>query len=555
MNHRMRRIYSILISAAIFMVIIIPIIPTLDTVASSEIDYWDGFRTNELKKEIGQLSNDSNNIFWFAHMTDVHINAFQLIFGNQTEVFKNALEQINEYIKPLFIVDSGDMVNGLNPLPYYQVLEQWKARWRVLEDTEMNDSYYYDIPGNHDGYGDSDTFSYYLNWSIQKKLNYTFNAPVSFGNYTFIGLNSVWNDGSEWPDGTEGELDTEELDWFEKQLKNHNSNLTFIFSHHPYNDVGDSRTTSGLSFLQILEKYNVSVHFFGHGHENMERNKGGTAFIETPSLGMGDEEYRIFAVDNDGISEKVVSLNTYPVAMITSPMDRDFSRVAYDIPNTSTSVPVRALVFDQVAVDSVQFNIDGDPWVSMMNNLATKSLWNGSFDATLLSEGIHTINLRAKSQSGESTDSISIFVGTSVKPEIINGEIKNIIRYSDSNPLRYNLTMYKWDKKDTNDQLYWNISGLDPNFCSLSIIGDKNNTLLVDPVNGASGTKRITIELYDSEGYSTTQQITITLNTRLGTNQLLLIIGILELIFLVVIIIAGLIYYKKYDRDSINIKK
>ena len=557
--NKLKRNYSILIAAIVLGMSILPIMFQLTPYTESEVNSWNGQPITELKDYSGYLSNNSNNIFYFVQITDVHINAFNLIYENQVNVFQRALEEITNYIKPTLIIDSGDLVNGLNPLPYYQDESQWIARATILNDTNMNASYYYDIVGNHGGYGDSINFTYYKKYSIQypvqKEMQYTFNRTFSFGNYTFIALNSAWNDGSKWPDGTNGDLDRSELDWFESKLKNStNFNLTFVITHHPYTDVGKNTTTTGLTYLQLLEKYNVTVHLFGHGHDNMERNEGGTTCVETNSLGMGDQGYRIFAVDNDGISMKPEYLSHWPNAMITTPMDRNLTRTAYDIPNTTKVVPVRALVFDKVSVDTVHFNIDGGPWKNMVNNTLSNPLYNGSFDATTLSDGIHNINLEVISSSGVSTDVITIYIGDNNKPEIINGKLENVVRYSDADPLKYNLTMFKWDKFDSNNQLKWNVSGIDENFCNISIIGTLNNTLLIDPVPGATGTKTITITLINSAGKSTSQQINITLYIRIATNQLMWIISIIEILILIVSIIIG-IFWPKIEKLRIFNKK
>jgi len=537
-----KRNYSVLIALLVLGIVLLIALPRTDIYEESQENFWNSTPVIELHHYPGHLENESN-VFWFVHITDVHINSFEKIFGVQSDLLRQLLNNIKNYINPSFIIETGDLVNGLNPLPYYQDLNQWKIRWSVLQETGMNDTYYYDLVGNHDGYGNSDTFSYFLNWSIQKKLQYTFNRSLGLSNYSFIVLNSVWSNGAEWPDGTSGELNTSELDWFESQLiKNKNSNLTFVFQHHPYTEVGNYTTSSGKTFLELLKEFNVSADIFGHGHENLERNQGGTICIETGSLGQGDQSFRIFAVDNDGISSKVGILNHWPIAMITTPMDRNLSRTAYDIPNTTKVVPVRALVFDRINVDKVQFNIDNSNWSDMTNDSTNKYLWNGSFDATLFSNGVHTINLRAISNSGISTDSISIYIGNCESPEIINKKIKNINRYSNAGPLLYNISNHKWDKEDTSDKLKWNLSNIDPSFCNVQIID--NDSLLFTPVPGSSGTKTITISLIDSTGKSISQDIQITLYLRIDTDQLITILIIIEIMALSTSIILGIFWHK-----------
>ena len=249
-----------MISVILFSVsLIIPFLNANIYEKSTE-EYVNSMVVIENHNRIGHLSNNSDNLLWFVHISDTHINSFEKIYGKQSEILKHALEDIKNYIKPSFIINTGDLVNGLNPLPYYQDPEQWKIYWAVLQETGMNESFYYDIVGNHDGYGNFDTFSYFLNWSMQKKLQYTFNRSIGNSNYTFIILNTAWSKYAEWPDGTSGELNVSEMDWFENQLiKYKNSNLTFVFHHHPYFDVKDFRTSSGKTFIQLLREYNVSA--------------------------------------------------------------------------------------------------------------------------------------------------------------------------------------------------------------------------------------------------------------------------------------------------------
>ncbi|MHA1229427.1 MAG: metallophosphoesterase family protein [Candidatus Helarchaeota archaeon] len=508
----MKRNYSVLIAVLVFSISFLAVFPNNDLYESSMDNIWNGRTTIETHHTPGHLSNESK-IFWFVHISDVHINSFEKIFGVQSEIFSSALNDINNYIKPEFIIDTGDLVNGLNPLPYYQDPDQWKIYWEVLQETGMNESFYYDVIGNHDGYGNSDTFSYFLNWSMQKKLQYTFNRTINNSNYTFIVLNSVWSNGAEWPDGTSAELDTSEMDWFESQLiKYKDSNLTFVFHHHPYWELTDFKTSSGTSFLELLQEYNVSVDAFGHGHEDLELNQGGTICIETGSLGQGGKSIRIFAVDNDGVSTKVGLLDKWPIALITTPMDRDLSRTAYNIPNNSKAVPIRALVFDKNNLTSVQFNIDNGPWISMTNDISNKFLWKGFFDATILSNGVHRINLKASSPSGTDTDSISIYIGIPKAPEIINGKLNNVVRFSDSDPLYYNISMHKWDPRDSKDKLNWSVSNVDPSFCLVEIID--NDTLVFTPNLNAHGTKTITITLTNTHGLSVSTNISITIYYR-----------------------------------------
>ena len=515
---------------------------------------YGGQPTTTLHKFSAHLSNDTDNIFWFVQITDIHIGAYLLMADNKQN-FRDFCANVR-YVLHIdndsnFIVTTGDLVNAQLPLPVGQDIRQWQNYYKIVsEEGLLNTSYYYDIVGNHDGYGNSMTFSYFLNWSVQKQLQYSWYRTFPFGNYTFIALNTVQHTGAAFPDGTSGSLNRTELDWFEQQLitAEQTSNLTFVFGHHPENDVGTTTTTSGLTFLQLLEKYNTSAYIYGHGHEIHERNQGGTLFIESDSLGqpLTMPGYRIFAVDNDGISTIFQHLNTWPAVLITSPIDRGLTMQAPDILNNSQMVPIRALVFDENTISAVQFKLDDGIFNPMSINPNNPNLWNASFDASSLADGEHTITVQASSSSGIASDSISVRVGSPDTPEIVNGPLPNFYRTKDSASWILNLSMYEWDRTDNGSQLNWSVSG-DVNSSLCSIYFDPlRHYALFAPIKGAVGSNTITFTLKNSRDKITSQTILITLVNRLDPGEFQLYLGII-----VVTSVLGVIILDYFLRSRI----
>jgi hypothetical protein len=495
---------------------------------------YGGQQTTTLHKFTAHLNNDTDNIFWFVHITDTHIGGYLLYADNKQnfrDFFVNVKQILNVNNDSNFIVNTGDLTNARIPLPDRQDITQWQDYDNIISSAGLfNTSYYYDVVGNHDGYGDSISFTYYLNWSVQKQLQYSWYRTFPFGNYSFIALNTAQDTGSLFPDGTTGSLNRTELDWFEQQLitATQTSNLTFVFGHHPENDVGNSTTTSGLTFLQLLEKYNTSAYIYGHGHENHERNQGGTLCIESDSLGQPSTVpgYRIFAIDNDGISTIYQPINEWPAVMITSPIDRGLTMQAPDIPNNSQVVPVRALVFDENTISAVQFKLDDELFKPMSISPNNPKLWNGSFDATSLADGEHTITVQASSPSGIATDSITVRVGSSDTPEIVNGPLPNFYRTKNSAPWSLNLSMYEWDRLDEGIQLNWSISGVDSSLCSIDL-DPLQHYASFTPVKDAVGSNAITFTLTNSREKITSQIILITLVDRLDPGDFQLYLGII----------------------------
>ena len=513
---------------------------------------YGGHPTTTLQKFSAHLSNDTDNIIWFVHVTDTHIGAYLLYEDNKQnfrDFFDNIKHVLNVNNDSNFIVNTGDLTNGRIPIPDRQDIMQWADYYNIISSGGLvNTSYYYDIVGNHDCYGDSISFTYYLNCSIQQQLQYSWYRSFSFGNYTFIALNSAQDTGSPFPDGTSGSLNQTELDWFEQQLiaAQNTANLTFVFAHHPENDVGNSTSTSGKTFLELIETYNVSAYVFGHGHENQERNQGGTLCIESDSLGQPETVpgYRIFAIDNDGISTKYHPLNEWPAVLITCPIDRGLTMQAPDIPNNSKFVPIRALVFDENAISSVQYKIDDgtlNPMTLVPNN---PNLWNASFDASILPDGEHKITVQATSPSGITTDSIVVRIGSSDTPEIVNGPLPNFYRVKNCVPWSLNLSMYEWDRIDPKSQLNWSISGVDSSFCSV-VLDPLYDYVTFAPVKDITGTDYINLTLINSRNEVTTQTISITLVNRLNPGAFQLYLGIIVIICVVGVITVNYFREKK----------
>jgi Icc-related predicted phosphoesterase len=515
-----------------------------------------------LHKLSAHLSNNTHNIFWFIQITDIHIGSFRLMADtkqNFRDFFNNMKFVLNVNNDSNFIVSTGDLTNAQIPLPYRQDIHEWEEYNNTVYNAGLaNTSYYYDIVGNHDGYNDSLSFHYYLTYSIQKKLQYSWYRAFPFGNYTFIALNSVQDTGSSFPDGTLGSLNRMELDWFEQQLIDAQkaAKLTFVFAHHPEDEVGYNTTTSGKTLLDLLEEYNVSAYIYGHGHETHERNQGGTLFIESDSLGMPltAPGYRIFAVDNDGISTIYHPLNKWPAVLITCPIDRKLTMQAPDIPNNSKSVPVRALVFDENPLSSVQFKLDNgilNPMAIIPDNA---HLWNASFDASGLSAGEHTLTVQASSSSGIATDSIVFRVGSPDTPEIVNGPLPSFYRVKNCAPWTLNLSMYTWDRIDESFQLNWSVSGVDSSLYSM-MFDPLHASVTFTPVKDAFGSDSMTFTLNNSRGKVTSQTICITLVNRLNPRVSQLYLGIIVIASVIGVVLLNYFMEKRIPQSQNSSKK
>jgi len=144
------------------------------------------------------------------------------------------------------------------------------------------------------------------------------------------------------------------------------------------------------------------------------------------SLGKSSSlNYTLVAVDSDGVSSVTRSVDSWPVVLITAPVDKYVGSAvnpyAYTVPASSANF-VRALVFDTGTISLVQFRIDGGATWYPMTRVAGSPVWQGAWNASALAAGNHTIEVQAK---GTTTVSDAITVGVtsgSNRAPVANGD-------------------------------------------------------------------------------------------------------------------------------------
>jgi hypothetical protein len=352
--------------------------------------------------------------------------------------------QARSVINPSFIVVTGDLTDSTdgNILGYpngpYQ--DEWDQYKNILSNNGVNANFYFDIPGNHDAYNDQD-FSYYLANSIQGRATGRTQASWlrtgPWGKYHFLGINSADNSGDPfsifWPYGDRAGLDSSELSFISGEMTdNPDANLTLVFGHHPIVATGDSGDTYLFygkdEFVGLMDRYGASLYGYGHTHDSSEKfftqnMTEGVFYFNVADLGKGSpNQYTITAIDCNGISYVTQIVSTWPVVLITAPMERRLGGVvnpyAYTVTNGASN-PIRALVFDPAAVAQVQFRVNGGTWLPMEGVSGNPRLWQGAWDASALVEGEYTLEVQATTGSGVRTDSVTTYVKFPLPP--VNG--------------------------------------------------------------------------------------------------------------------------------------
>ncbi len=353
----------------------------------------------------GVLSNGISGVIWWLQITDT-----QDVWNNASKVawFQDFLNYTARVIAPACILNTGDICNddtqgffGGDP---GQKIAEWQAYAQLLQDTEMNDSYYYDIMGNHDGYSDPG-FSHFLTYSMQKQLYYNFSIETPFGKYLFIGLQTQEDYGIKYPFEFFGHLNQSELDWYEDCLAgNNDANVTITFGHMPAYEIYEGFDR----FLSLNRQYGVDLYLVGHGHENSwERVDNRMVSWETAMLGDFTDSYRIFAIDQNGIATSVQSKDKWPVGVITSPVDWRNVYGGYDPNLLAAPGEMHVLAWDPEGIQSVV-------WRATLQGVAEDSLsawqplgaqggplYTAAWDSRLANGETHLVQVRIRNNLGQ----------------------------------------------------------------------------------------------------------------------------------------------------------
>jgi len=383
-------------------------------------------------------STANDQIFWFIHASDLHVGTSESTDSNNLSWLVTTAKST---INPAFIVVTGDLTDstngnwlGLPNGPYQAEWDQYKS----IVDGKVTASNYFDLPGNHDAYNDAN-FAYYVANSVQgratgrKQHSWIRNFP--FGDYHFLGVNTADNSGDAfsifWPYGDYAGLDTAELSFINSELAaNPSAKLTLVFGHHPLAATGNSQDTYlyyGLNeFVSSLNGYGASLYGYGHTHASVEsffttNMTEGVFYFNVSSLGKDPpNQFTVTAIDCNGIASVTQAVGTWPVVLITAPMDKNLGKnvnpYTYSVTNSAAN-PIRALVFDPGTVSQVQYRIDmAGSWYPMARTAGTNypHLWEALWNASALAAGEHTIEVQASTASGVRTDTVKVNVQATV---------------------------------------------------------------------------------------------------------------------------------------------
>jgi hypothetical protein len=184
-------------------------------------------------------------------------------FGTGTREQYQTAEQMkraHDLFKYELVILVGDNLYGSERPQDFK--KKFEVPYKPLLDAGVK---FYASLGNHDAREQR----YYKLFNMDGKLYYTFKGSKQ--SVRFYALESTY-------------MDPEQIVWFEKELRNSDSDWKIPYFHHPPYSSGD-RHGSDARLREVLEplflKYNVSVVFTGHDHfyERTKPQKGIVYFV------------------------------------------------------------------------------------------------------------------------------------------------------------------------------------------------------------------------------------------------------------------------------------
>jgi MYXO-CTERM domain-containing protein len=408
-------------------------------------------------------ADDTQGVFWFVHITDLHIDT-----GDNTveDRLRFALGEVVDVVAPVAVFASGDLVDGtvLGIPTSGQDPAEWDIYASILADAQMTPSFYFDMPGNHDGYGDQG-LNNFIESSMQGQASGALFADAThttpLGDYYFVAMNSAGTYATPFTFGDPQFTNVAELE--AGLAANAAAQLVFVFGHHHLVEHGhtDAQMALGIGgsddppgnvaeVMPLLE--NVGAFYLhGHVHQYKESLQGGVVTVQlsnlsgTPevdrsSLDAWDEtKYQsnigVGIVDHNAFVYRVTdTTNPWPFVAITAPVDvnlqgggipagssagvswdGDFlaygaqaNPYAYDVCLDRTDNPVRAVVLSKDPVSTVSVALDSSVLGLMAPAADPPGVYTAKMDTTGLEPGLHAITVTAVAGTVARSDSIQV---------------------------------------------------------------------------------------------------------------------------------------------------
>ena len=245
-----------------------------------------------------QVIGAAGNNLKFVQISDVHFakgepNSSYKMLENSGELLSDAVVQVNASEGVDFVMFSGDMIDipkRSQLMDFISIVKTLNVPWYIAF-------------GNHDvDFDGKFTKSDFLKIVGAHNLNFTetssYYAFKPKKGFKVIVLDTIIRERLT----SNGQIDDEQLKWFEKELDEAKDDTVLIFMHvpviEPFASAGH-RLLNANEVRTIIEKHKNPIAVFqGHYHATMIKQFDNVLYISTPSLVSYPNAFRIITVTN-----------------------------------------------------------------------------------------------------------------------------------------------------------------------------------------------------------------------------------------------------------------
>lgn len=344
-------------------------------------------------------------IHHFFQISDLHLSVH--FDPTRKPDFYRFCTEVVDTIKPSVILATGDLTDARTrgPMGSKQYEEEWRMYADVIKQSNVTKkAAWLDMRGNHDDfnvYDWADPQNFYRKYSVQghHRGHYSYNHidGISGDTYSFIGVDACLQPGPKRPFNFIGvlhESDIVQLEQLKKNATDSGAAMILWFGHYPTSSL--ATPTHGLR--EIIN----GPYFCGHFHIKQLYATQATGFLEVEVADWrASRTYRVAAVDHGLFSFTDVSLgDDWPVILITNPKPTMFAMSKIEpLYRIQESTHIRALVFSNQIIKSVQVMLDDDEWADMVH-VSNSSLYVHAWSPLKYPTGLHLITVRARDEKG-----------------------------------------------------------------------------------------------------------------------------------------------------------
>ncbi|KAJ6231760.1 helicase related [Anaeramoeba flamelloides] len=430
-------------------------------------------------------------LFWFIHTSDTHC---QESVKESVDNWKKVLK-IAETVKPSFILNTGDLVEGCPDLEgtglCYETKKDWELYRKILQEHNLLEKesvgewngqdakapYFLDIRGERDIYSvseDSATENYYYPHSNlggiiarsekaqPSRVVNRFTYGFKFGTYEIITADFLESPIASFPYGIYNTPTSEHLDQFEAELINaqkSDPSAIIVATHYPLTTIVDlyRSTKTGKTFRELLQYYNVELFLVGHFHSTnwdsiLLDDAEGVLELGASSIRF-NSAFNMIVYDNGLLSWKQIHiddlLDRQPIFLITNPPDARYLTSNQPLNKIVSSKYLRVSIFEdhleeKYKAKKVSITIGDNKEVFELKKDGSSDpvLWVAKWDPMRYSSNdLYQLNIAIELQNGEvitqsqSFSTVGMQDGSSENPPALQAYVR-------ANSFKFLLSMF-----------------------------------------------------------------------------------------------------------------